>query len=162
MTHVILVAIVLALLPISEVRGAIPLVLTLIDNQLLKIIGVASSVIANMAVPLIGYLILSLLERLILSGSTPLLIKRVYEKILNYGRKRALSLQNTSYIALIFFVGVPLPFTGAWTGTLIAYILGLDKRKSILAINLGVIIASLIVIVGSVFGIELLKWLFTW
>ena len=50
------------------------------------------------------------------------------------------------FLALTLFVGIPLPGTGAWTGCLIAWILGLNRKKSVLSITLGVVIASILVI----------------
>ena len=48
-------------------------------------------------------------------------------------------------IGLMFFVAIPLPITGAWTGSLAAYLLGLNLWKSILFIFLGVLIAGVVV-----------------
>jgi uncharacterized membrane protein len=53
-------------------------------------------------------------------------------------------------LALTLFVAVPLPVTGAWSGCLVAWTLGLDRKKSILAISLGVVIAGLIVFFGTI------------
>ena len=56
------------------------------------------------------------------------------------------------YLGLILFVGIPLPGTGAWTGCLIASVLEMDKKKSFIAAVLGVIIASIIMMILS-FGL---------
>jgi uncharacterized membrane protein len=63
------------------------------------------------------------------------------------------------YLGLLFFVAIPLPITGAWTGTVAAWVLGLEKRKAQKYIALGVCIAGAVVIaiclggrsVGSIF-----------
>ena len=57
------------------------------------------------------------------------------------------------------FVGIPLPVTGAWTGTLGAWILGLSRRKTLLAILIGVAISGLIVSAVVLLGIEALDFL---
>ena len=57
----------------------------------------------------------------------------------------------------MLFVGIPLPGTGAWTGTLAASILDLDFKKSTLSVVCGVILAGIIMGVLSMFGINLLK-----
>ena len=63
-------------------------------------------------------------------------------------RKRADSkIRRYEYIGLLFFVAIPLPFTGAWTGALIAYLFGLNFSKSLLTIFIGVLIATGIMIV---------------
>ena len=58
------------------------------------------------------------------------------------------------YVALFLFVGIPLPGTGAWTGTLAASLLNMDFKKSILAITAGVVLAGIIMGLASmgVFG----------
>ena len=53
------------------------------------------------------------------------------------------------------FVAVPLPGTGAWTGCLLSWLLGLDRKKSILSICIGVIIASILVLFGTLGFISL-------
>jgi uncharacterized membrane protein len=76
-------------------------------------------------------------------------------------RKRAdAKIKRYEHIALLLFVAVPLPFTGAWTGSLIAYLFDLKFTKSIITIFIGIIIAALIMIaltltVGNIFGIKI-------
>ena len=53
------------------------------------------------------------------------------------------------YVALLLFVGIPLPGTGAWTGTLAASFLEMDFKKSVLAVTLGVLLAGLIMLAVS-------------
>ncbi|MEM0246912.1 MAG: small multi-drug export protein [Desulfurococcaceae archaeon] len=158
-THLV-VACLLALLPISEVRGAIPYVMVSAGGTPLAFLGVVISVLCNMLVPLIAYTLLDLLDALMKSRLAPRFVRRLYSWLLDLGRKRALSIRKESYIALTLFVGVPLPATGAWTGSLVAYVLGLERRKAVFAIELGVLIASIIVFVVAYFGIEVLSTLF--
>ena len=61
-------------------------------------------------------------------------------------------IEKYGYLGLILFVGIPLPGTGAWTGCLIASVLEMDKKKSFLAAMLGVILASIIMMIVS-FGL---------
>ena len=63
------------------------------------------------------------------------------------------------YFALTLFVAIPLPVTGAWTGTLIAWILGLERTRSKAAIALGVCIAGLIILIASLGVLNLLSLL---
>ena len=56
--------------------------------------------------------------------------------------------------ALLLFVGIPLPGTGAWTGTLAASLLDLDFKKSILAVTLGVALAATIMTIATLLGVE--------
>jgi uncharacterized membrane protein len=68
-------------------------------------------------------------------------------------RKKAdARIQKYKYIGLILFVAVPIPFTGAWTGALIAYLFGLNFTKSVISIFVGVVGAALIMIVLTLTG----------
>lgn len=58
-------------------------------------------------------------------------------------------IEKLKYIGLFLFVGIPLPGTGAWTGCLIAALLDLDKKKSMLAAILGVLMAGIIMLILS-------------
>ena len=58
------------------------------------------------------------------------------------------------FIALLLFVGIPLPGTGAWTGTLAASILDMDFKSSVIAVLLGVLLAAIIMGVGSLIVIN--------
>jgi uncharacterized membrane protein len=58
-------------------------------------------------------------------------------------------IERLGYWGLLLFVGVPLPGTGAWTGTLLAAMLNLDKKKSFFVIMAGVFMASIIMMLLS-------------
>jgi len=77
-------------------------------------------------------------------------LKRLQRKADKLERKMA----GWGYFALMFFVAIPLPGTGAWTGTIVAWILGLDRVKSFLAIASGVVVAGLLILLFSlgIFG----------
>jgi uncharacterized membrane protein len=154
------IAVLLAFMPISEVRGAIPFVLYKSNNNVAVTAGIVLSIVSNMIVPFAAYFVLDLLDKLVKSKYSPLLLKRIYSKILNLGVKRSLKMKKISYFALALFVGIPLPATGAWTGTLVAYVLGLDRRKSIIAIEVGVLMASSIVLIVAYTGIGILAKIF--
>lgn len=63
--------------------------------------------------------------------------------------KKKDKIENLKYLGLFLFVGIPLPGTGAWTGCLIAALLNLDKKKSLLAAILGVLMAGIIMLILS-------------
>ncbi len=75
-------------------------------------------------------------------------------KLVDYASQKA-SKRNWTFPALVAFIAVPLPVTGAYTGTLIAYLLDLDRKKSAAAIALGVYAAGLITL-GAVTGLKVL------
>ena len=58
-------------------------------------------------------------------------------------------IEKYGYIGLILFVGIPLPGTGAWTGSALAVLLNMNKKKSFLYIMLGIILASIIMSILS-------------
>ena len=70
---------------------------------------------------------------------------RRYRRLVGRLHKKAPFVKQYGWVALAVFIGVPLPFTGAWTGTGIAWLLGLDWKKSFLAVSLGVLMATIIV-----------------
>lgn len=59
--------------------------------------------------------------------------------------RRARRLEYSRFFGLVVFVGLPLPITGAWTGTLAARLLGIPLRKTLLAVGLGIIMAGVLV-----------------
>jgi uncharacterized membrane protein len=84
--------------------------------------------------------------------------KHVFDKLFAKTRERATEkIQRYEVIGLMFFVAIPLPVTGAWTGALIAYLFGLDLTRSLCAITAGVLIAGLIVLSITLGVVELFK-----
>lgn len=67
----------------------------------------------------------------------------------NKANSKKEQIENLKYIGLFLFVGIPLPGTGAWTGCLIAALLNMDKKKSLLAALLGVVMAGVIMLIVS-------------
>lgn len=155
-----LLAFILGLLPISEIRGGVLYVFASSKSPIELLVGLLLSLSGNLLVPFLAYRVLDLLDHAFRSKHTPLVIKKAYLLVLDYGRRRAGSVSGKGYLALALFVGVPLPVTGAWTGTLVAYVLGLDRRKSTIAIELGVLIAATIVTLVIALGLEVLRRVF--
>jgi len=71
-------------------------------------------------------------------------LKRFQKRVDKFEKRHA----ALGFLALILFVAIPFPGTGAWSGSLVSWILGLDRKKSILAIALGVLIAGLLIFFG--------------
>ena len=79
------------------------------------------------------------------------------DKIFEHTRKKTKkSIEKWESLALIIFVAIPLPVTGAWTGSLAAYLFGLDFKKSLLCIFIGICIAAFIVSIATIAGIKIL------
>jgi uncharacterized membrane protein len=142
-------AVFLSLAPISELRGSIPWSLA---NGMPVWAAFALCVVTNMLVGPIAWLFLSTLHRL-LSRWRPYatLFKRIVERA---RRKVHAAVERWGYWGLAVFVAIPLPITGAWTGALGAWVLGMEVRRSLAAIAAGVLIAGVVVSIVAFFGIR--------
>lgn len=136
------------MVPLIELRGAIPVAYGIHAanpdfNLLAAYIVIA---IGNMIpMPFIFFFARKVLEW----GKDKKVIGKFFTWCLQKGEKGGEKLQEKAgrglYIALLLFVGIPLPGTGAWTGTLAASFLNMDFKKSVLAVAGGIVLASLIV-----------------
>ncbi|ADB57181.1 COG2426 family protein [Archaeoglobus profundus] len=129
-------------LPISELRGGIPLALYLGFDPLKAYIF---SILGNLLPVPFLLIFLNLIERIALR--TPL--SRFYTRIVERTRRKKDLIEKYGYLGLSIFVAIPLPVTGAWTGCLLAFLLGLNRMKSFFYIALGVAIAGIIVLASS-------------
>ena len=139
-----------SMVPIVELRGAIPIA---VGMGLDKLPSFIIAIIGNMIpVPFIY-----LFARKVLTwGKDKKIIGRFCNFCIKKGEKGGQKLEAKAgkglYVALLLFVGIPLPGTGAWTGTLAASILNMDFKKSVIAVTLGVLLAGLIMMAIS-FGV---------
>lgn len=136
-----------SMVPLIELRGAIPIAagmgLPFIQYYIIAILG-------NMIpVPFIFFFA----RKILVWGSDKPVIGKFFTWCLEKGEKGGKKLQATAgkglFVALLLFVGIPLPGTGAWTGTLAASILDMDFKSSVLAVMLGVILAGIIMALAS-------------
>ncbi|MGQ9788380.1 MAG: COG2426 family protein [Candidatus Hadarchaeaceae archaeon] len=133
----------ISLVPFLEVRFSIPL--AIIYNPGLPLLAVfAICFILNLLAMPIAYLLLDTIVPPIRRNS------KLTDKFFQISVKRARKYQNLSLIGLTLFVSLPFPGTGAYSGVLIAYIAGLDRRISSLAIATGVFLASTIVFLATI------------
>lgn len=130
----------LAILPISELRGAIPYaVLRGMDILPAALFATA----ANALVPLLAYFFLATFHKWFYKIAW---YRKFFDRFVEKARiKVHASVEKYGYLGLLIFVAIPLPMTGAWTGTLGAWILGMNKKKASLAIVGGVVVAGIIV-----------------
>ena len=135
----------LSMLPISELRGGIPLGLFLGLNPVTVFFV---SVISNiLAIPIIFFFLDNIHSHLLKYGK----YKRFFGNYIHKKRERIESKIGTSaeFFALLIFVAVPLPGTGAWTGSILAWFFNVKRKKAYFTISLGVIIAGIIVTLAS-------------
>lgn len=135
-----------SLVPFVELRGAIPLALWY-NPGLSPLTVFAICVALNLLAIPIAFFILGFI--------LPPVRRKVkfIDRIFRWAVKRAYKHRNLSLLGLALFVGVPLPVTGAYTGTLIAYIAGMDRKHAALAIAAGVVIAGVLIWILATFGI---------
>ena len=137
----------LSMMPITELRLTIPLGIIVLKLNILAVFFVC--VFANMA---IGIILIYVLEFLLNYGRKYLVIERLLEKIIFRSKDKFDKYKNHKRYSLILFVGIPLPGTGAWTGSLLAQVLSLNKQVSAASIALGVILSGVIMTLLSVTG----------
>lgn len=150
----ILIVLIISMIPLIELRGAIPVAVGL-DLGLPEWLTLIVAIIGNMLpVPFIY-----LFARKVLDWGSRVkwepfrnFCNFCLEKGEKAGSKLLKSAKSGAYVALFLFVAIPLPGTGAWTGTLAASILNLDFKKTIFAIMAGVLVAGLIMLTAS-FGL---------
>lgn len=147
-----LIVFLISMVPIVELRGAIPVATAM---GLDPIISYIVCIIGNMLpVPLIYFFA----RKVLIWGKDKKYIGKFFTFCIEKGEKGGKKLQAKAgrglFIALMLFVGIPLPGTGAWTGTLAASFLDMGFKKSVIAVMLGVLIAGVIMGLASmgVFG----------
>ena len=132
-----LIVFIISMLPILELRGG------LIAASLLKLPPLESYIIA-------------IVGNVIPVPFILLLINKIFNKIHSFLHKKIMknkdSIEKYGFWGLVIFVGIPLPGTGAWTGAIIAAFLEMDRKKAFLGILLGMLMASIIMMIIS-FGL---------
>ncbi|NLI97252.1 small multi-drug export protein [bacterium] len=142
-----LVVFFLSMLPISELRGAVPL-----GILAFKIPWLEASLIALLGNILPVIPILLFLDAIMkLLGKMPI-FKRFFEWLRKRAQRKGGLIERYEYLGLFIFVAIPLPMTGAWTGALISSVLRLQFLPSIVTIFLGVITADVVVTSFTLLG----------
>ena len=141
-----LIVFIISILPILELRGG------LIAASLLNLNIVSSFIICFIGnilpVPFILWFITPIFDKLKKTKKLSKFVNRLENKAMS----KKDQIEKYQYWGLMLFVGIPLPGTGAWTGCLIAALLGMDKKKSFLFTTLGVLMAGIIMLILS-FGV---------
>lgn len=145
-----------SMVPLIELRGAVPIGLSTWMGDPLPILPLyIVCILGNMLpVPIIFFFA----RKVLVWGTDKKFIGKFFKFCLEKGEKGGKKLQEKAgrglYWALFLFVGIPLPGTGAWTGTLAASLLDMDFKKSVIAIMAGVVLAGIIMglAAAGVFG----------
>ena len=149
-----ILAFLISMVPLIELRGGVPAAMAMgISGPA----AIALCAVGNMLpVPFI-YLFA---RKILVWGSTKPHIGTLFSKILDKGEKAGQKLVATAsrkglFVALLLFVGIPLPGTGAWTGTLAASLLNMGWKSTTGAVSLGVLLAGVIMSTVSSLGLHL-------
>ncbi|MCM1144490.1 MAG: small multi-drug export protein [Blautia sp.] len=138
-----IVIFIISMVPILELRGGL-LVASLLDVSILTAVPIC--IIGNIIpIPIILLFIKKIFQWL----KKVRLFKKWIEKLESRALSKSDSIKKYEFWGLVLFVGIPLPGTGAWTGSLIAALLDIDFKKAILAELLGIVIATVIMSVAS-------------
>ena len=137
----------ISMVPLIELRGAVPV------SQVMGLPIVPSFIVCIIANMLPVPIIYLFARKVLIWGADKPIIGRFFSFCLEKGEKGGKKLQAKAgrglFVALLLFVGIPLPGTGAWTGSLIASLLEIDIKKSSLAIFCGIIMATVIMYIVS-------------
>ena len=142
-----------SMVPLIELRGAVPMALKMdlpvLESYLICILG-------NMLPVPIIYLFA---RKVLIWGADKQYIGKFFRYCLDKGERGGAKLSKTAgrgglFVALMLFVGIPLPGTGAWTGTLAASFLNMGIKSTTLAVSLGVILAGIIMGAVSLTGVH--------
>lgn len=129
---------IISLLPILELRGG------LIAARILGVEFIKAFIICYIANILPVPFILLFINYLFNKMSKWKPTKKIVDWLSNKTLKKKEQIDKYGYFGLFLFVGIPLPGTGAWTGSLLAILLNLDKKKSFITIAIGVLVAGII------------------
>ena len=143
------IVVIISALPVVELRGALPIAINLFHLPWYQALGLA--IIGNMLpVPLLLLFFESLVKVISRVDSG----KRLVEWVFKRTRQHTGVIEKYERVGLILFVAIPLPGTGAWTGSIVAFLCGLKFSHAFLSIISGVIICGAIVT-----SLSLLGWL---
>ncbi|MCX7956935.1 MAG: small multi-drug export protein [Endomicrobia bacterium] len=149
------VILILSILPISELRGAIPVGIFAYKLDILKTTILAITGNFSFVIPFL--LFLNYFHKYFMKLP-------IYNKLFNWWYSKVISktknIEKYEYLGLLIFVGIPLPMTGAWSGCLASYLLRLNLWKSAVYIFLGIVLACIIVLFSTLGGREIFKYIF--
>ena len=130
-------------MPFSELRGGIPLAIYLglppAEAFLLAVLG------NLLPIPFL-LMFLDIIDKIVVRWKP---LAEIYLKIVERIERMKEIVERYGYLGLLMFVAIPLPMTGAWSGSLLAFLLRLNKTKALVFIAVGVLIAGVLVLSAS-------------
>lgn len=153
----LIIAILLTLMPLTELRLGLPVAMSYAKDSWPLLFFVFIIIVAiNILLVFAIFWFLDVLHELFMNF-------KIYKKLFGVALRRIQkkmdkfekSYSKSEFWALVFFVGIPLPMTGAWSGCLLSWALGIERKKSVVAISLGILIAGILIFLGSLGFFEL-------
>jgi uncharacterized membrane protein len=158
LTAVLFITAVLSFTPISELRGAIPFA---ISHNVPWYWAYLFAVSLNALVAPVCWIFLATAHKLFygtMPGKGILFYRNFFDHFVERAREKlSTGVERWGWLGIAVFVAIPLPITGAWTGTLGAWILGVSKQRTMAAVFLGVIGAGAVVTAVIMLGVEALN-----
>ena len=136
-----------SLMPVTECRLTIPFGILVFGLPWYIVMPIC--ILSN---ALIGVFLVLVLDKLITVFSKVAMLKTIIDKLIISSKGKYKKYNRFKSSGLLLFVGIPFPGTGAWTGALISYVIGLHKGLSMIAIVQGVILSGIIMTVLSLSG----------
>jgi uncharacterized membrane protein len=153
---ILLVTAVLSFTPISELRGAIPFA---VAHKIPWYWAYPFAAFLNALVAPVCWIFLATLHKLLYGAEKGFgWYRRFFDHFVEQSRKKlSAGVEKWGWLGVALFVAIPLPLTGAWTGTLGAWVLGVSKRRTMAAVALGVFVAGAVVSAVLILGIGALR-----
>ncbi len=135
----------LAMTPVGELRVSLPLAISVYKMPVE--VAFLLSYLGNIIPPILIILFLEPISKFLSKRS--LFFKRFFDWIFRRTRAKSEIIERYEVLGLIIFVAIPLPLTGAWTGSIASFLLGIRPIRAIISVLLGVFIAGIIVTLST-------------
>ena len=157
MPLVLFLTAILSFMPISELRGAIPFA---VAHNIPWYWAYLFAALLNALVAPVCWIFLATFHKLFYGASSEKGIrwyKNFFDRFVERARKKLSGgVEKWGWLGIALFVAIPLPITGAWTGTLGAWVLGVSKKRTLAAVILGVFVSGAVVSAVVILGVEAL------
>ncbi|MBC7319384.1 small multi-drug export protein [bacterium] len=135
----------LAMTPVGELRASLPL--AILGYKIPVEIAFLISYLGNIIPPILIILFLDPISQFLSKKS--IFFKNFFDWIFRRTRTKSKIIERYEMLGLVIFIAIPLPLTGAWTGSIASFLLGMKPVRAILSVLIGVLIAGVIVTLST-------------
>lgn len=135
----------LAMTPVGELRASLPL--AILGYKMPLQMAFILSYLGNIIPPILIILFLEPISQFLIKKS--IFFKRFFDWIFRRTRVKSKIIERYEMLGLIIFIAIPFPLTGAWTGSIASFLLGISPFKAIISVLIGVLIAGIIVTLST-------------